>query len=173
MGRIFKNAESILFYFILTELISFVTIVIFLLPIVFGSNKVGYDIDINFYFQYKGHNVTIYTNVSEILNSELARYNGYEFGGCIYGYSDKSEIYITKYKSMNLTNLSREQTNFKDYNECNNLEDSNVLGIVHSHPNGLCILSDEDIYIFGLTHYTLNHSISMVICGKDRFGIYT
>lgn len=64
--------------------------------------------------------------------------------------------------------------NTMEYESCgSNPSYKNVIGFWHNHKNGLCELSDSDLFAFGGDYYKYGIEISVVQCDSNRMGIYT
>lgn len=60
-----------------------------------------------------------------------------------------------------------------EYESCGTLIRKDVMGMWHNHKNGLCELSDSDIFAFGQDYSKYGLKISMVQCDDNRMGIFT
>lgn len=100
---------------------------------------------------------------ADITMSSLYKSLDTEIAGCLFGTVDdkKGIINITEFKETTIVNRSNQEITFI---KC----PSDTLITVHSHPNGVCSLSDQDKTMF-------NHSdisIQGVICGEHRYGFF-
>lgn len=64
--------------------------------------------------------------------------------------------------------------NIMEYESCGaNNEYKNVIGFWHNHKNGLCELSDSDMFAFGGDYYKYGIDLAVVQCADNRMGIFT
>ena len=64
--------------------------------------------------------------------------------------------------------------NMMEYESCGaNKEYKNVIGFWHNHNNGLCELSDSDMFAFGGDYYKYGIELALVQCDTNRMGIFT
>ncbi len=60
-----------------------------------------------------------------------------------------------------------------EYESCGTLNRNDIIGTWHNHKNGLCELSDSDIFAFGQDYAIYKIELSMVQCDRNRIGIFT
>lgn len=61
-----------------------------------------------------------------------------------------------------------------EYESCgSNSAYKNVVGFWHNHNQGLCELSDSDMFSFGGDYYKYGIELAIVQCDSDRMGIFT
>ena len=101
------------------------------------------------------------SGVADYLNSMLD--NKFELSACLIGESWNNGYYITKAIENPISSNGPDFV--KIAKQC---DEKNVLGNVHTHPNGDCRLSLADAYAFGDTE----NKITGVVCGVNDFAIY-
>tara|TARA_Y100000310_G_scaffold339688_1_gene433155 strand:- start:8865 stop:9680 length:816 start_codon:yes stop_codon:yes gene_type:complete len=105
--------------------------------------------------------------IEEDVNEKLTRLydlNGnVEFFVCLKGKYDNNRYQIYDVEEIPTTSRSIAAIETRSCSKINHL------GTIHSHPNGLCELSKQDIYSFGQRKDILMG----VICKKDTFGFFT
>ena len=71
-------------------------------------------------------------------------------------------------------NILNSSFNSMEYETCGSVQSyKNVIGSWHNHRNGLCELSDSDMFAFGGDYYKYGIELAMVQCDGNRIGIYS
>lgn len=126
-----------------------------------------------------GKTVEFKAEVMEELNEEYINFK-VERMFCLAGTSDENKITITKVDEF-ITKKEGTETSLELIGECPNIEDEELIGLLHFHSNKLfftnkCKIIGSDLFVWGLLSGTNqiepnNLEIFAVQCGKDKFMI--
>lgn len=130
--------------------------------------------------------LTIPSSIMEIIDS---KYTGidHEFAVCLYGDVVGNDATVNGYYFAEIVDATDMKLLAKSCKRYIDMESESLLaemyhtakdkfsleptllGSIHSHPNELCALSEEDIYSYGYSRYQLTG----IICGTSKIRAYT
>ncbi len=70
-------------------------------------------------------------------------------------------------------NIIQTDYNIMTYESCGALERDDIIGSWHNHNEGLCELSDSDIFAFGEDYAQYKLPLAIVQCDINKIGIFT
>ena len=136
------------------------------------------------HFRNDGKTIIFKEELIEQLNNDYKN-SDVEKAYCLGGETEENKILINKVDEI-ITKESGTKTHITLEGECPNVEDEDLVGILHFHPKDFfiggwfnlykCYMSKEDILVFGklleTNQITPNHmEISIIQCGKNKFLI--
>ena len=130
--------------------------------------------------------LSIPLSIVEVIDS---KYTGidHEFAVCLYGAVVDNDAYVKGYYFADIVNATDKKLLAKSCKRYISMEgesllaemyyttrysfglEQTLLGSIHSHPNEVCALSDEDMYSYGYSRYQMTG----IICGASKIRAYT
>ncbi len=107
--------------------------------------------------------IIVESDINNELNKLYEESGDVEFVACIKGKYNNGRYQIYDIEELPTISRSVAAIEAKGCSKINNL------GTIHSHPNGVCEPSKQDIYAFGQK----KDLIMGIICNKDTYGFYT
>lgn len=103
---------------------------------------------------------------SHQLSQDYTTYGNTEFAYCLYGDIQNNKAIITSIKPSQMLSESNFVCEKSIFSE---LFSTKLIGTIHSHPSGICSLSETDIFTFGKS----DDAVISIICGTNNFNFFT
>lgn len=109
--------------------------------------------------------VTFSKEVYQELQSKYQQSIGLEFASCLIGKKENNNYDIKEIYFPQIIEQSFSHVKFKQCIQ-------ETLIVLHSHPSGNCIGSEQDILSLEESKQTNQNSLIMIMCGEKRFTTY-